>query len=108
MDGGCGLGSIMCRDLGLDLRHMLERPVPARLQFARDQPIGWIDSIVLPEGAVGGVARRFEVAAEGSRRWPASFSAAVAAASFPVSRWLSRSIYKMTWPANGLSIRSNT
>src|SRR5512145_2374524 len=55
----------MCRDLGLDLRHMRERPVPARLQFARDQPIGWIGSIVLPEGAVCGVARRFEVAAEG-------------------------------------------
>jgi hypothetical protein len=55
----------MCRDLGIDLRHMRERPVPARLQFARDQPIGWIGSIVLPEGAVGGVARRFEVAAEG-------------------------------------------
>jgi hypothetical protein len=29
---------------------MCERPVPARLQFARDQPIGWIGSIVLPEG----------------------------------------------------------
>src|SRR6266498_5763334 len=55
----------MCRDLGLDLRLMRKRPVPARLQFARDQPIGWIGSIVLPEGAVGGVARRFEVAAEG-------------------------------------------
>src|ERR1700716_4319633 len=55
----------MCRDLGLDLRHMRERRVPARLQFARDQPIGWIGSIVLPEGAVGGVARRFEVAVEG-------------------------------------------
>src|SRR5882757_10894750 len=55
----------MCRDLGLDLRHMRERPVPARLQFARDQPVGWIGSIVLPEGAVGGVTRRFEVAAEG-------------------------------------------
>jgi hypothetical protein len=37
-----------------------ERPVPARLQFARDQPIGRIGSIVLPEGAVGGVTRRFE------------------------------------------------
>jgi Major Facilitator Superfamily len=55
----------MCRDLGLDFRHVRERPVPARLQFARDQPIGWIGSIVLPEGAVGSVARRFKVAAEG-------------------------------------------
>jgi len=58
----------MCRDLGLDLRHMRKRPVPARFQFARDQPIGWIGSIVLPEGAVSGVARRFEVAAEGLAR----------------------------------------
>jgi hypothetical protein len=59
-------GCIVCRDLGLDLRHMRERPVPTRLQFARDQPIGWIGSIVLPEGSVDGVARRFEVAAEGA------------------------------------------
>ncbi|WP_368736638.1 hypothetical protein [Bradyrhizobium campsiandrae] len=64
IDGGNGHGCIMCRDLGLDLRHVCERLVPARLQFARDQPIGWIGSIVLPEGAVGGVTRRFEVAAE--------------------------------------------
>src|SRR5580658_10385191 len=55
----------MCRDFGLDLRHMRKRPVPARLQFACDQPVGWIGSIILPEGAVGGVARRFEVTAEG-------------------------------------------
>jgi hypothetical protein len=34
--------------------HMCERPVPARLQFARDQPIGWIGSIVLPEGPLRG------------------------------------------------------
>jgi len=33
---------------------MCERPVPARLQFARDQPIGWIGSIVLPEGPLRG------------------------------------------------------
>src|SRR5947208_11071032 len=32
---------------------------------AHNQPIGWIGSIVLPEGAVGGVAHRFEVAAQG-------------------------------------------
>jgi hypothetical protein len=44
---------------------MRERPVPARLQFASDQPVGWIGGIVLSEGTVGGVARRFEVAAEG-------------------------------------------
>ena len=44
---------IMCRDLSLDLRHVRERPVPARLQFAREQPISWIGSIVLPKGAVG-------------------------------------------------------
>ncbi len=55
----------MCRDLGLDLCRMRERPVPARLQFARHQSIGWIGSIILPEGAIGSVASRFEVAAEG-------------------------------------------
>ena len=58
----------MCRVVDtvlVDQETMRERPVPARLQFARDEPVGWIGSIVLPEGAVGGVARRFEVAAEG-------------------------------------------
>ena len=83
VDGGNGHGCIMCRDFGLDLRQMREHPVPARLQFARDQPIGWIGSIVLPEGAVGGVARRFEVAAEGLARLIPPFSAAVAAAVAP-------------------------
>ena len=42
--------------------HMCERPVPARLQFARDQPIGWIGSIVLPEGPLrGAVEMRTEL-----------------------------------------------
>ena len=39
----------------------------ARLQFARDQSIGWIGSIILPEGAIGSVASRFEVRPRASR-----------------------------------------
>src|SRR6516162_3880129 len=55
----------MCRDLGLDLPHVRKRPIPARLQFARNQSVGWIGRIVLPEGAIGGVARRLEIVAKG-------------------------------------------
>src|SRR6516165_9932956 len=55
----------MCRDLGLDLPHVRKRPIPARLQFARNQSVGWIGRIVLPEGAIGGIARRLEIVAEG-------------------------------------------
>jgi len=74
----------------------------ARLQFARDQPIGWIGSIILPEGAVGGVVAPLEVAVEGLahliRRWPTSFSAAVAAAIAPGP----------TQSANAFSMASST
>src|SRR5271163_4424208 len=55
----------MSSDLAVNLRNMRERLVPARLQFASDQPIGWIGGVVLPEGAVGGIARRFEIAMKG-------------------------------------------
>src|SRR5258708_20055978 len=48
----------------LDLRHMDERPVPARFKLARHQPVRGVSGIVLPEGSVGGIARRFEVATE--------------------------------------------
>src|SRR5260370_18337657 len=50
--------------LALDLRHMDERPVPARFKLARHQPVCGVSGIVLPEGPVGGIARRFEVATE--------------------------------------------
>ena len=54
-------------DLALDLRHMGERPVPARFQLASNQPVRGISGVVLTEGAVGGIARRFEVAQSASR-----------------------------------------
>src|SRR6516164_3463729 len=54
----------MSGDLALDLHHMCERSVPARLQFARNQPVGRIDGVILPESAIGSVARCFEIAVE--------------------------------------------
>src|SRR5438445_2925725 len=48
----------------LDLRHMDERPVPARFKLARHQPVRGVSGIVLPEGPIDGIARRFEVATE--------------------------------------------
>src|ERR1700730_6179652 len=50
--------------LALDLRHMDESPVPARFKLARHQPVCGVSGIELPEGPVGGIARRFEVATE--------------------------------------------
>jgi hypothetical protein len=50
--------------LALDLRHLAERPVPARFKLARHQPVRRVSGIELPEGPVGGIARRFEVATE--------------------------------------------
>ncbi|MER8731208.1 hypothetical protein NKH28_15390 [Mesorhizobium sp. M1227] len=39
-----------------------ERPVPSQLQFRRDQPVLWIDGIVLPECPIGAVACRLQIA----------------------------------------------
>jgi hypothetical protein len=61
---GRGIGGIMGSDLAFDFRHTRERLVPARLQFAGHQPIGRVGSIVLPKGAIGCIARRFEIALE--------------------------------------------
>ena len=76
-------------NFAFDLRHACERLVPARLQFASHQPIGRIGGIILPEGAIGCIARRFEIALERFAhlipRWPASVSAATAAAMAPGS-----------------------
>src|SRR5262249_21127978 len=47
-----------------DLRHAGERLVPSRLQFASHQSVGRVGSVVLPEGAIGCVARRFEITPE--------------------------------------------
>ena len=54
----------MSGNLALDLRHMRQRLVPARFQFASDQSVGRIGGIVLAEGAIGGIARRLEIAVE--------------------------------------------
>src|SRR5215207_7995061 len=50
--------------LALHLRHVGKRPVPARFKLARHQSVGRVRGIVLPEGPVSGIARRFEVATE--------------------------------------------
>lgn len=52
----------MLGDLALDLRRVGERPVPARFELARHQLVRGVSGIVLPEGPVDGIARRFEVA----------------------------------------------
>jgi hypothetical protein len=54
----------MSGKLALDLRHMDERPVPARFKLARHQPVRRVSGIELPESPVCGIARRFEVATE--------------------------------------------
>src|SRR5260370_7920684 len=52
----------MCGNPGLDLAYTCERAVPSQLQFRRDQPVPWIDGIILSECPIGAVARRLEVA----------------------------------------------
>src|SRR4051812_45742050 len=64
VDGGNRLRHLVSRDLGFYLAHARERRVPPRLQLARHQPVGRVGGIVLAEGAVGGIARRFEIAAK--------------------------------------------
>lgn len=61
----CGHRRIMHGDLGLNLRRVSERSVPAGFQLTGHQPVRGISGIVLPESPVGGIARRFEVATEG-------------------------------------------
>ena len=51
-------------DLALDFGDASERLIPARLQFAGDQPVGRVGGVILPEGAISGIARRFEIAAK--------------------------------------------
>jgi hypothetical protein len=54
----------MSGDFCLDLGNARERLVPARLQFARDQPVRGISGVILAEGAVRREAGRFEIAQE--------------------------------------------
>jgi len=77
---GCGRGRIMHGDLGLNLRRVSERPVPARFKFTRHQPVRGVGGIVLPESPVGGIARRFQIATESIAHLIPSFS------GFPGSR----------------------
>ena len=55
----------MRSDLTLRLGDTGKRAVPARLKLAGDQPVRRIGGVVLPEGTVGGIARRFKIAAKG-------------------------------------------
>jgi hypothetical protein len=48
--------------LPFDLADTFQCPVPAQLQLRRHQRIGGVGRVVLPEGAIGGVAHRFHVA----------------------------------------------
>src|SRR6266700_3851763 len=54
----------MCGDLALDFGDADQRLVPARLELAGNESVGGISSVILPEGTVGGIARRFEITAE--------------------------------------------
>src|SRR3974390_572923 len=59
-----GVGGIMGSNFAFDLGHAREHLVPARLKFLGHQPVGRIGGIVLAEGAIGRIARRFEIAPE--------------------------------------------
>src|ERR1700738_1718830 len=54
----------MVGDLRLDFGDAGERLVPTRLQFTGDQTVGRIGGVVLAEGAIRRIARRFEIASE--------------------------------------------
>ena len=64
VEGGDRLPRLVSRHLGFYLADARQRRVPPRLQFARHQPVGGVGGIILAEGAVGGIARRFEIAAK--------------------------------------------
>lgn len=55
---------VMSSNLGLDVGNGDERAVPTGLQFARDHPVRRVGGIVLPEGAIGRLARGLEIARE--------------------------------------------
>ena len=69
-------------DHRLELANAQERPVPARLKFRRHEAVQRIGRIILPEGALGGVTCRFEIA----RHRLASLIAAVGGSHFGVDR----------------------
>jgi len=45
------------RDVALNLSNRLQGLVPSPLQLASNEPIGWINSIILPAGMGGLIAR---------------------------------------------------
>ncbi len=80
----------MRHDPALDFGDASKRLVPARLEFAGDHAVGRIGGVILPEGAVGSLARRFEIAVKSLARLvpplgPCS-AGAIDAATAPVRR----------------------
>ena len=65
----CSGACIVVVDLRLDLTDTGERGVPACLQLGCNQTIGGIGGIVLTEGTVCRIARRFKVRNRISRTW---------------------------------------
>ena len=57
-------GRVMAGDFRLDFGDAGERLVPAHLQFSGDQTVGRIGGVVLAEGAIRRIARRFEISSE--------------------------------------------
>ena len=51
----------MSGDARFNLADACQCPVPAQLQLGRHQTTGGVGRVVLPEGAIGGVAHRFQV-----------------------------------------------
>ena len=45
----------------LQISDSFECPVPAKFQLGSDQTILWIGGVILPEGAISGKVRGFEV-----------------------------------------------
>src|SRR4029453_5990036 len=64
IDGGWDRGGGMGGNLGFGLRHAGGRLVPSRLQFASHQSVCRVGNVVLPEGPIGCIARRFEITPE--------------------------------------------
>ena len=54
----------MRSDLAFDFGDTGQCLIPARFELAGDQSVGGVGGVILPEGAVGGIARRFEIAAK--------------------------------------------
>jgi hypothetical protein len=69
--GGTGRGRIMVGDARLAGGHADQGAVPARLELAGDKAVLGIGRVILPEGAIGRVARRLEVADQGLARFVA-------------------------------------